>query len=111
MIVPEATETERTLEPHISVSGFQRLGDKSSIRKRNARVSVTDLKKEESRRSPTNGHGTLGRQAQWEPEDEKRAERRRLRMLSDGHPERCNCLLCQGAASVQKSLWDETDEK
>ena len=129
MIVPEATEMvtlnsshkrtsmqepevkangeERALEPRVGVSGVQRSGDESSIRKRNARVSVTEMEWGEPSRSPTIGRRTLGRQAQWEAENEKRAERWRLRMLSDGHPERCNCQLCQGDASVQKSLWDE----
>lgn len=133
MIVPEATEMvtlnrlhkrngmqepevkgkdkERALKARFSVSEVQRSGGESSNSKANARVTVTELEKGKSGRSPTIGRGTLGRQAQWGTEDEKKAERRRLRMLSDGHPERCECQLCQGAASVQKSLWDKMDEK
>ena len=47
---------------------------------------------------------------QWSMKCEKRAERARLRMLMDGHPQGCECENCSGTAPVLKCLWDDLDE-
>ncbi len=84
--------------------------DKGKGKAPERRANVTEIEPGESSRSPANSSTHLGRVMQWKTGDEKRAERRRLRMLSDGHRQGCECELCQGMVPVQKSLREEIDE-
>lgn len=97
---------ERATEPRVTVSEIERPGGESSKGKGKARITISELEQGESSRTPTIGNGAFNRQAQRETEDQERVERRRLRMLSNGHPDRCTCPLCPTDTPVQESLCD-----
>ena len=101
---------ERALEPPVSVSEVQFSEGESSKGKGKTRVIVTELEQGASSGSPDIDNGTLGMQALRATEDERRAERRRSRMLSDGHPDRCECEICQEASTCPTVASPDSDE-
>lgn len=101
---------EEAVEPRVIVSEIQRAGGESSKGKGKARVTFSETEEGEASKSPTTGDEALARQAQRETEDQERAARRRLRMFSDGHPDRCTCPLCPTNTLVQESLRDGVKE-